>query len=119
SFTTLDPQAPPITEGPGGPILVISTSSNPFSRYAVEILRAEGLNEFAAADMSTVTSTVLNNYDVVVLGEMTVTAAQVTMLTDWVNAGGTLIAFKPSTLLAPLMGILPATGTLSDKYLLV
>jgi hypothetical protein len=61
----------------------------------------------------------LNNYDVVVLGEMTVTADQVLMLTNWVNAGGTLIAFKPSALLAPLMGILPATGTMSDKYLLV
>ena len=55
--------------GQGGPILVISTSTNPFSRYAVEILRAEGLNEFAAADISTVTSAAsLNNYDVVVLG---------------------------------------------------
>src|SRR4051812_1910082 len=30
------------TDGPGGPILVISTTSNPFSRYYAEILRAEG-----------------------------------------------------------------------------
>ena len=29
-----------------------------------------------------------------------------------VNAGGTLLAFEPSALLAPLMGILPATGTM-------
>jgi hypothetical protein len=119
SFTTLDPQSLPITEGPGGPILVISTASNSFSRYAVEILRAEGLNEFAAADIANVTATMLNNYDVVVLGEMTVTATQVTMFTNWVNAGGTLIAFKPSALLTPLMGLSSAAGTLSDKYLLV
>jgi hypothetical protein len=119
SFTTLDPPPVSPTDGPGGPILVISTTTNPFSRYAVEILRAEGLNEFAAADISAVSAGVLNNYDVVVLGEMTVNAAQVTMLTDWVNAGGTLIAFKPSSLLNPLLGISTASGTLSDKYLLV
>ncbi len=119
SFTIADPPLIAPTEGPGGPILVISTSSNPFSRYAVEILRTEGLNEFAAADISSVTASVLNNYDVVVLGEMTVTAAQVTMFTNWVNAGGTLIAFKPSSLLTPLLGISNASGTLSDKYLLV
>jgi hypothetical protein len=119
SFTTLDPTSLPITEGPGGPILVISSASNAFSRYPVEILRAEGLNEFAAADISTVNSTMLNNYDVVILGEMTVNASQVTMLTNWVNAGGTLIAFKPSALLTPLMGLNSSTGTLSDKYLLV
>lgn len=119
SFTTVDPPLIAMNDGPGGPILVISSTANPFSRYAVEILRAEGLNHFAAADISTVTSTVLNNYDVVVLGEMTVTAAQVTMLTNWVNAGGTLIAFKPSALLAPLMGLSAASGTLADAYLLV
>jgi hypothetical protein len=119
SFTTADPVVIAPTEGPGGPILVISTTTNPFSRYAVEILRTEGLNEFAAADISTVTAGVLNNYDVVILGEMTVTAAQVTMFTNWVNAGGTLIAFRPSALLTPLLGISTAGGTLADKYLLV
>ena len=46
SFTT-SPAAPPApTDGPGGPILVISASANPFSRYYTEILRAEGLNAF-------------------------------------------------------------------------
>ncbi|MEI9808764.1 MAG: Ig-like domain-containing protein [Bacteroidota bacterium] len=119
SFTTVDPPLLAPTEGPGGPILVVSSTTNSFSRYAVEILRAEGLNQFAAADVSTLTATLLNNYDVVVLGEMTVTAAQVTLLTNWVNAGGTLIAFKPSALLTPLMGISGASGTLTDKYLLV
>jgi hypothetical protein len=119
SFTTADPALLAPTDGPGGPILVVSSTTNAFSRYAVEILRAEGLNQFAAADVSTLTATLLNNYDVVVLGEMTVTAAQVTLLTNWVNAGGTLIAFKPSALLTPLMGLSAASGTLADKYLLV
>ncbi len=49
----------------------------------------------------------------------TVTAPQVTLLTNWVNAGGTLIAFKPSSLLTPLLGLSTASGSLSDKYILV
>jgi hypothetical protein len=119
SFTTTDPAAAPPTDGPGGPILVISTTTNPFSRYAVEMLRAEGLNEFAAKDLTQVTAGDLNNYDVVVLGEMSLTSAQTTMFTNWVNAGGTLIAFKPSTQLSSLLGITKVTGSLSDAYLLV
>jgi hypothetical protein len=119
SFAGIDSPLPAPTEGPGGPILVISTSANPFSRYTVEILRAEGLNEFAVSDISAVTAPLLNSYDVIILGEMTVTAAQVTMLTKWVRAGGVLIAFKPDALLNPLLGISMASGSLSDKYLLV
>ena len=53
-------------------------------------------------DISAVTASVLNNYDVVILGEMTVTASQVTLFTNWVNAGGTLIAFRPNALLNSL-----------------
>jgi len=119
TFRAGDPPFIAPTEGPGGPILVLGNSTNAYSRYAVEILRAEGLNEFGTADISAMTATLLNNYDVIILGETTVTADQVLLLTNWVNAGGTLIAFKPNALLAPLLGIAPATGTLSDKYLLV
>ena len=48
SFTT---GANPTT-GPGGPILVVTSAANPFSNYYAEILRAEGLNEFATADIA-------------------------------------------------------------------
>ena len=41
SFTTSAPPPPPPTQGPGGPVLVV-TSSNPFSTYYLEILRTEG-----------------------------------------------------------------------------
>ncbi len=67
SFTTA---APPADDGPGGPILVIGSTGNPFGRYYGEILRAEGLNEFRVTDISTVTANVLAGYDVVVLGDM-------------------------------------------------
>ncbi|MFI5370519.1 MAG: DUF4082 domain-containing protein [Candidatus Eisenbacteria bacterium] len=115
SFTT----ALPPGQGPGGPILVISSSANPFSRYPVEMLRAEGLNEFSAMDISTVTPAILGQYDVVVLGDMPLSAANVTMLTNWTNAGGTLIALRPDKQLAGLMGLSDAGGTVGDRYLLV
>jgi hypothetical protein len=41
------------------------------------------------------------------------------MLTDWVNAGGTLVALRPDAQLSTLLGITPAAGTLDNKYLLV
>ncbi|WP_324672205.1 N,N-dimethylformamidase beta subunit family domain-containing protein [Hymenobacter sp. GOD-10R] len=122
SFTTRSAPPAPLpspNDGPGGPILVISSTANPFSRFPVEILRAEGFNEFAARDIAQVDNTLLNAYDVVVLGDISVSPAQVTMLTNWVTAGGTLIALRPNAQLAPLLGLNPANGTLSDKYLLV
>ena len=119
NFTTANPIMANPSNGPGGPILLISSTSNPFSRYPVEILRAEGWNAFNALDISAVTTTEINKYDAVILGDIPLTAAQVTILTNWVNAGGTLIAFSPDPQLAGLMGITSTGGTLSDKYLLV
>ncbi|MEO8216511.1 MAG: N,N-dimethylformamidase beta subunit family domain-containing protein [Acidobacteriota bacterium] len=116
SFTT---SGPPADEGPGGPILVISAASNPFSRYYTEILRAEGLNEFNATDISNVTPSILGSYDVAILGEMPLTAAQVSMFSDWVNAGGNLIAMRPDKQLAGLLGLTDAGSTISDEYLQV
>src|SRR5512135_625719 len=118
SFTTgADP-----TSGPGGPILVVTSPDNHFSSYYAEILRSEGLNEFETAEISKVSAgTVsLTNYDVVILGQMSLTPAQVTMFSDWVNARGRLIAMRPDKQLAGLLGLTDASSTLlSDKYLLV
>ena len=75
-------QAQSPASGPGGPILVITTPANPFSQYFAEILRAEGLNEFALRDVSTVTAATLAPYDVAILGDMTLSPAQVAMLSD-------------------------------------
>ncbi len=116
SFTAA---APPANDGNGGPILVVGSIVNPFGRYLSEIVRHEGFNSFTGTDISTVTATMLNSYDVVVLGEMPLTAAQVTMFSDWVNAGGNLIAMRPDKQLASLLGLTDAGAVLSDKYLLV
>jgi hypothetical protein len=104
---------------PGGPILVITSPTSTFGSFYGEILRNEGLNEFAMADIGSVNATTLAPYDVVVLAKATLTPAQVTMFTNWVNGGGNLIAMAPDAQLAPLLG-LSATGTaLSEGYLLV
>src|SRR4051794_16474852 len=67
SFTTS--AAPEV--GSGGPILVVTTAANPFSSYYAEILRAEGLNEFATADIASLTRATPDAHQVVILGEAT------------------------------------------------
>jgi uncharacterized protein DUF4082/Big-like domain-containing protein len=116
SFATV---GTPPSSGPGGPILVISNTTNPFTRYFDEMLRAEGMNEFTIADISTVTSTTLTSYDIAILGDMPLTSGQVSMFTTWVNGGGRLIAMHPDKQLAGLLGLTSTSGTLADKYLLV
>ncbi len=93
-------------QGPGGPILVVTSPTSTFGKYYAEILRTEGLNEFAVADMSNVSAAVLASYDVVILAKMTLSASQVSTLTDWVNGGGNLIAMGPDPQLASLLGSL-------------
>ena len=44
----------------------------------------------------------------VILASPTVTAAEVTVLSNWVNAGGNLIAMRPDKKLAPLLGLTDA-----------
>ena len=105
------------TTGPGGPILVITKSSNPYSTYYPEILRAEGLNAFATADISTVSAANLANYKLVLLSEMTLTATQVSTISSWVTGGGKLVAMRPDKQLAGLLGLTDTGATISDTYL--
>ena len=114
SFTT---GAPPAGSGPGGPILVIASATNPYSRYYDEIMRAEGLNEFSLQDIAAVTPAMLSSYRVAILGEMQLTSNQVSTLTNWVSGGGSLIAMRPDKQLANVLGLTSTAGTLSDAYL--
>ena len=41
------------------------------------------------------------------------------MLSDWMTAGGTLIAMRPDAQLAPLLGLTPAAARSPNAYLLV
>jgi hypothetical protein len=90
--------------GPGGPILLLSSAANRFSEYYAEILRNEGFNEFAVADVSTLSDAILQQYEVVLLGEIPITEVQIRMLAAWVNSGGNLIAMRPGRQLIDAFG---------------
>ncbi|HYG33926.1 MAG TPA: Ig domain-containing protein, partial [Clostridia bacterium] len=107
------------TTVPKVPILVLTNSSNPFTVYYSEILLAEGLNAFEMRNITSVSSSVLAQYDVVLLGQMGLNSSQVTMLSNWVDAGGKLIAMRPDKQLAGLLGLTDTGTTLSEGYLLV
>src|SRR5919198_190480 len=111
--------AAPLLAAAANPILIVTSSSNPYTQYLPEIVHNEGLNEFDTADISVLTSTTLAGYDLVVLGDMSLTASQVTTLTNWVNAGGNLIATHPDKQLAGLLGLISSSSTLSNAYVLM
>src|SRR5437588_12949653 len=106
SFTTASG-----TSGPGGPILIVSSTGNPLTQYYGEILNAEGLNEYTISDISQVTASTLANYDLVILGDMALTSSQVSTLSNWVTSGGNLIAMHPDHQLASLLGLTPISST--------
>ena len=107
------------TATPSGLILVVTNAANPFSQYYGEILLTEGLNEFDLKDVSSISSTTLASYEVVILGQVTLQASQVNIISNWVNAGGNLIAMRPDKKLAGLLGLVDTGNTLSEGYLLV
>jgi chitodextrinase len=100
-------------------ILLAHSPANPFGLYLAEILRAEGLNEFATIDVSLLSPALLANFGVVVLGQTPLNANQVSMLSSWVNGGGNLIAMRPDAQLAGLLGLTTAGTTLANRYLKV
>lgn len=108
-----------IPSPPGGPILLVTSSANKFGDYYAEILRNEGFNYFNVSEITSVTASTLASYDIVILADMSLTAAQVTTFTNWVNSGGNLIAMHPDKQLATLLGLTDAGTTLSEGYLLV
>ena len=119
SFAPAAPAQSP-GNGPGGPILVVANDGeNRFGRYYAELLRAEGLNEFAVEGVGALNAQTLAGYQVVLLAETTLSAGQASVLGAWVNGGGNLIAMRPDPDLAALLGIAGPGATLSEAYLKV
>lgn len=106
-------------QGPGGPILIVASESNPFTTYYKEILLAEGYNLYRMMDISAVSAMELANYDVVILGELPLTAAQTVIFTNWVQNGGNLIAMRPDMSLTSLLGISAQGSVLNNAYVRV
>lgn len=110
---------PPPPPPPGGTSPLLLVTSGGFSGYYAEILRAEGLNLFDSVDLSALSPELLAGYDAVLLAQAALTATHASILTDWVNAGGHLIAMRPDKRLAPLLGLTDAGTTLTNAYLLI
>lgn len=117
NFTTGAAWNTSLNDGKGGPILVVTSTTNKFSTYTAEILRSEGINYFEVADISTLNSDLLADYTYVLLGSASLSSQQTQALTNWVNNGGNLIAFKPDMQLAPLLGVTDGGSTLSEGYI--
>ena len=109
----------PPGQGPGGPILVVTNQGDRFSQYYAEILTAEGLNAFEVREIGEVSAATLSGYSVVILAPTAVTASQASALSDWVQAGGNLIAMRPGPALAGLLGLGADTGDLDNGYIRV
>lgn len=122
-FTTGFEAASSPLAGPGGPILLVSDPKNPFSQYYAEILRNEGFNEFAVVDTSQLAVATLQNYDLVLLGEVSLSEHQASLLSDWVHEGGNLIAMRPDRMVARRFGlsadIVPGQMPIHDAYLAI
>ena len=104
---------------PNQPILVVqdSGSADPYQNFVPELLTTEGLNGFQTAQLAELTAGFLANYDVVILPHLTLTAAQATLFQNYVNAGGTLVGFRPDLQLANVFGVASLGTTLSEGWL--
>jgi chitodextrinase len=100
-------------------VLLLDTAANPFSTYMGEILLNEGVDDYTTVDASLMTTALLGNFDLVLLGDTPLSQSQVSMLTSWVNGGGNLVAMHPDKQLAGLLGLTDAAATLSNAYLKV
>ncbi|MDE3095520.1 MAG: fibronectin type III domain-containing protein [Chloroflexota bacterium] len=106
---------------PANPILVVvnAAAPNKLGPYLTEILKAEGFNETQQRDISQVSLSFLQSFDVVLLAEMPLTASQASMFNTYVTGGGNLIAMKPDPQLNTTLGITTAGSTTSEGYIKV
>ncbi len=112
---------PPPSGETGIPLLLLTNerADDPFGAYLAEVLRAEGLNCFRVARLSTVDSPTLERFYLVLLAEGPLDQAQVELLEGYVARGGRLIAMRPDVRLAPLLGLERAAGSTTEGYLQV
>ena len=111
----------PLQSTPGNPSLpvVILATHSGFGTYTAEILKTEGFNEFLVDSLTNpaITLRYLKTFDLVILGETSVTASHKKMLADYVRAGGNLIAFRPDKQLCEIFGLADRQAILSEGYI--
>jgi hypothetical protein len=105
--------------GPTLLLIVNDNGSNPFGRYLGEILRTEGITTFNTITVNSISNSQLSGVPLVVLAETTLTSTQATVLTNYVNNGGRLIAMRPPSQLSTLLGLTSAGGTMPRGYVAI
>ncbi len=100
------------------PILLVVNDQTPqkFGRYLGEILRAEGLNSYDIVALSSLTAANLSSHDLTILAQTPLTNGQATLLQNYVNGGGRLIAMRPDSQITGLFGLNTNQGVLTDPY---
>jgi hypothetical protein len=98
-------------------LIVNKDAANPFGMYFAEILRAEGLNCFHTADLSTLQPDSLQRYEVAILAETSLTPPQKAMFSAYVSSGGRLVSMKPAEGLESVFGVERSEGVFLEGYL--
>ncbi|BCX04450.1 MAG: hypothetical protein KatS3mg053_2388 [Candidatus Roseilinea sp.] len=108
-----------LSSGSSQPILLVknNTPQAPFGDYLEEIVRAEGLNAFDTAVLSSLTAGDLGGRDLVILAETALSDAQAALLSTYVQNGGRLIAMRPDVKLAGVFGLAGNPSTRQGGYL--
>ncbi|MGE3508976.1 MAG: Calx-beta domain-containing protein, partial [Vicinamibacterales bacterium] len=108
-------------QGPSTPILLVTNSggTNPFQGFLAEILKAEGIPSFTSQQVSALNASTLSGTRLVLLGETTLSPVQATLLRDYVNQGGRLIAMRPADQIADLFGLVPQGTSTLNGYMLI
>lgn len=114
SFTV--ESAPSLDAGFGGSILLVAHEGTR-DAYLAEILRAEGFTGFDTVTPEQVSSDLLAEHAVVILGAASSTGPNLPDLESWVLGGGELITMKPEGRLATLAGLEPTGEKIEDAYL--
>ena len=94
-----------------------STAQDRYQFFVPELLVTEGLNGFQVAQLTDITASFLQHYDTVILPHFTLNSGQVALLQDYVNAGGTLIGFRPDAQLAAVFGVSPLGSAIPEAWL--
>lgn len=102
------------------PILILGADQQ-FAAYTGEILRTEGFNEYMIRDWdpTTVDLAWLETFDIVILPSKKLSVRQAKLLSQYVQRGGNLIAFRPDQKIAGLLGVQPAGNTTGHGYLAI
>ncbi len=103
------------------PILIVwdSQTDARFSGYITEILHVEGYNWFAVHDLAAapLTRARLARHPIVILSHVAVPEEAQSVILNYVDQGGALIALRPPEQLASALGLAPFHRDLADRYL--